>query len=163
MKKYFYFICMVFMSIATVTLSSCGNDDDTTSGNTDADKTEMIAVHKIKIAVTGNPGTFKWSATFNGLTYHNHKAEPAVIYDDKGNTVEGRVSNFNTITVETNQYGTALAAAILVTDYDMDKAGDLTFRLEGYVDGKLRNSKTYTVKGGEISSFPIGFTSISLD
>ena len=161
MKKLINLFCLTLMAMATVTLSSCGDDEkDEIMDNGDSRTT---AVHRIKISVTGDPGTFKWSANFNGLTWHDNRAEQAIVYDEYGNALGEKTDNFSSLTGQTTKEGTALAAAMVITDFEENNNGEITVRLEGYIDGKLANSMTYTFRGGEKNVHSIGFTTVPLD
>jgi hypothetical protein len=113
--------------------------------------------------VTGDPGSFKWSANFNGLTWHDNRAEQAIVYDEYGNALGEKTDNFSSLTGQTTKEGTALAAAMVITDFEENNNGEITVRLEGYIDGKLANSMTYTFRGGEKNVHSIGFTTVPLD
>lgn len=161
MKKFVSLFCLTLMAMATVTLSSCGNDEK--DEIMDHGDSWITAVHKIRISVTGNPGSFKWSANFNGLTWHDNKAEQAVVYDEYGNALDEKTENFTSLTGQTTREGTALAAAMVVTDFEGNNPGEITVRLEGYIDGRLSNAMTYMFNGGEKNVHSIGFTTVPLD
>ena len=161
MKKLVYLLLITLMATGTATLSSCGDDGKDEIMN-DGDS-RITAVHKIKITVTGEPGSFKWSANFNGLTWHGNKAEKAIIYDEYGNALGEKTENFTTLTGETTEEGTALAAAMVITDFEEGNTGEITVRLEGFIDGRLANAKTCTFRGGEKNVHSIGFTTVPLD
>ena len=162
MKKLFGLFTFVMVTMLTVTLFSCGNDENEDIFN-QVENTEITAVHKIKISVTGLPGSFKWSVNFNGLTWHDNKAEKAIVYDENGQALAEKIENFTSLSGETTKDGTTLAAAMIITDFDANNNGEITVKLEGYIDGKLRNTKTYTFKGGEQKMHSFGFTTIPLD
>ena len=161
MKKVFGLVCLTLMAMVAVTLSSCGDDEkDEIMNNGDG---RMTAVHCIKIYVTGEPGSFKWSANFNGLIWRNNKAEKAVVYDEYGKPLGEKTENFTSLTGVTTKDGTALAAAMVVTDFEKGNAGEITVRLEGYVDGRLTNALAYVFRGGEKNVHSIGFSTVPLD
>ena len=161
MKKLFYLACLTMMAMATTTLHSCGDDEKDEMMNNE--ETRRTAVHKIRITVTGNPGSFQWSANFNGLTWHDNKAEEAVIYDGNGNALAEKTDNFTSLSGETTKDGTALAAAMVVSDLEEGNTGEITVRMEGYIDGRLTNAMTHVLRGGERKYHSIGFTTIPLD
>ena len=77
------------------------------------------------------------SANFNGLTWHDNRAEQAIVYDEYGNALGEKTDNFSSLTGQTTKEGTALAAAMVITDFEENNNGEITVRLEGYIDGKL--------------------------
>ena len=162
MKNFISLICFAVMAMAAMTLSSCGDDEKNDIINSGVDN-QTTAVHKIKITVTGRPGSFKWKANFNGLVWHHNKAELAVIYDENGNALEGELENFTALTGETTKEGTTLVAAVVVSDFEVGNSGEITFRMEGYINGKLTNTKTYVCRGGEQNVHSIGFSTIPID
>ena len=52
---------------------------------------------------------------------------------------------------------------MVIADFEENNNGEITVRLEGYIDGKLANSMTYTFRGGEKNVHSIGFTTVPLD
>ena len=102
-----YLVCMAVMATATVTVSSCGDDEKDEIENT-VDNS-ITAVHKIKITVTGNIDKFNWTVHFKGMTWHNNVASVATIYDAKGNAIEDFVENVPDISGETNKSNPTLS------------------------------------------------------
>lgn len=150
---------IVLMAMTSLSLISCGDDDDnpkTTAGK------ETIAVHKIKITVAGNPDLFRWEANFNGLTWVNNTASPAIIYDENGKEIDF-VENFTQVTAQTDKNGSLMAAAMVVTDFDERNTGEITVTFEGWIGGKRTNSKVYTIKAGAQKAHTLSFTTIPLD
>lgn len=161
MKKLFYLMGFALMTVMALTLTSCGDDDDDLS-NTTTTK-ELTAVHKIKITVTGQTDKFKWNATFRGMVWNsNNTAEAAKIYDDKGNVFE-YVENFSEAVGRTDKNGTLMAAAMVITDFDENNTGEITVKMEGWVDSKMTNSKTVVIKAGEQKAHALSFTTVPID
>ena len=161
MKKFIYLVCMAVMATATMTVSSCGDDEKDEIENT-VDNS-LTAVHKIKITMTGNIDKFKWSVNFKGMTWHDNVASMATIYDANGNAIEGYVENIPDISGETNKYGTTLAAAVVVTDFGANNTDEISVKLEGFKNGKLTNAKTFDIKGSGYGVHSFAFTTIPTD
>lgn len=159
MKKFYFLMTIVLMAMMSLSLTSCGDDDDdfkTTTGK------ETIAVHKIKITVSGRPDLFKWKANFTGMTLVGNASVPSNVYDEDGNVIDV-VENFSQVTVQTDKNGSMMAAAMVVTDFDEGNTGEMTINFEGWIGGKRTNSKTVTIKAGEQKAHALSFTTIPLD
>lgn len=159
MKKFICLLSIVMMAFASVVLSSCGNDDDEENNNEITLK--MTAVHKIKITLTGDTDNFNCSALFKGMTWQNNKAEIAEIFDDNGKVLMGQVENFTSLTGNTNKYGTTLVVAVLISDNKPGNTGEVIIKFEGYIDGKITNTQSYTIKGSEEKYHSFTFSTIA--
>ena len=162
MKKSIYLVSVAMMAVLSLTLASCGGDDDdnvlnkTTTGS-------QTAVHKIKFSVTGNVDKFKWTVSFRGTTWDGNVASMATIYDAKGNAIDEYVENIPDMSGETNKYGATLVAAVLVTDYDASNTDQISFKFEGFINGKLTNAKTFDIQGNGAGGHAFSFSTIPLD
>ena len=161
MKKFIYLMSVALMAMMSFTLTSCGGDDDDNVLNTTTTE-NLKAVHKIKVTVSGQTNLFKWSAHFRGMVWNGNQAEVAKIYDEKGNVIE-YLENFSQVTAQTDKNGTLMAAALLITDFDENNTGEMTIQLEGWIDGKMTNSKTIKIKAGEQKAHTVSFSTVPLN
>ena len=96
------------------------------------------------------------------MVWNGSQAEVAKIYDEKGNVIE-YLENFSQVSAQTDKNGTLMAAAILITDFDENNTGEMTIQLEGWIDGKMTNSKTVKIKAGEQKAHTVSFSTVPLN
>lgn len=160
MKKIHYLFCIAMMTIATMTLTTACGGDDEDRPFVDNNDHPITAVHKIIIRVSGDTDNFKWRANFTALEWDGSKAKATDVFDEKGKILPQIVENFSYLSAETNKNGTTMATAMLVSDKVENNTGVLTVKYEGYLNGKMTNSKTFVIQGGKEVVQTIAFTSM---
>lgn len=162
MKKFFTnLLCVAMMATCVFTLFSCGNDGDddvTDGGGSSTEEKHAMGVYKVVFSVSGAHDKFTWIATANGLTMTNGTQHLATIYDENGAECK-QISNVTSKTFMTEKNGTRLSVSFVVTALKSDKGVDnLTVTLEGYVNDKKVDSKTYEFDNSKNMSETYSFT-----
>ena len=147
MKSLLKLMSVAIMATCVFSLVSCGGDNDEeiiNGGGSPTEVTEGMGVHKVVFTVSGAYDKFNWIATANGMTMVNDMPKIATIYDENGVECK-QIDNVTSKTFMTNKYGTKLVVAFVVTALK-DNQGvvdKLTISLEGFIDDKKVDSKTY--------------------